>query len=355
MAACGSSICGAPRAPIKVARQHATVPAAVVKLQRLRRAVSDQTPSSCTAAVKGGQRQWRRRAVTGAAVATPGEGSSVCVLGAGVVGLTAALRIKQALPGADVTVVAELFGADTTSDGAGGLWKPYTLGDTPPQLVNRWGQETFDHYMQLYQSPEAPAAGQQCARAFLHIPLHSSPAGAALCLPARLPLHPCRPGLLPALPPSHLQAPSSPLPTSCSSGSCQTRSGRLLCPTSATSVTRSGLPTTQRVPTPTAGSTQPLSREAGRQGDVCGAGLRGGGQICRVQFCHQPTATTRSMEILTALFALLYWAPNCLLPFLPLALQGGAALHGLANGAAGCGGGAHAAAPGGDGGGAGRL
>jgi hypothetical protein len=160
------ALCGAPRVPFKVAWQHATKPAAVVKLQRLRRDASIQTPSSCTTAAKGGQQQWRRRAVTSATAVTDiGEGSSVCVLGAGVVGLTAALRIKQALPGVDVTVVAELFGADTTSDGAGGLWKPYTLGDTPPQLVNRWGQETFDHYMQLYQSPEAPAAGRQYAQA----------------------------------------------------------------------------------------------------------------------------------------------------------------------------------------------
>ena len=33
-------------------------------------------------------------------------------------------------------------------------------GDTPPDLVNKWGKDTFDHYMQLYQSPEAQAAGE---------------------------------------------------------------------------------------------------------------------------------------------------------------------------------------------------
>lgn len=32
-------------------------------------------------------------------------------------------------------------------------------GDTLPQLANRWGQDTLQHYLQLYQSPEAPAAG----------------------------------------------------------------------------------------------------------------------------------------------------------------------------------------------------
>lgn len=35
----------------------------------------------------------------------------------------------------------------------------FTQGDTPPELVNRWGCDTLDHYLGLYQSPEAPAAG----------------------------------------------------------------------------------------------------------------------------------------------------------------------------------------------------
>ncbi|PSC73607.1 D-aspartate oxidase [Micractinium conductrix] len=108
----------------------------------------------------------RRLASSASALAAPlespvpgdGGGASICVIGAGVIGLTAALRIKHALPGAAVAIVAESFD-DTTSHGAGGLWKPYTLGDTPPALANRWGADTFDHYMSLYQSAEAPAAG----------------------------------------------------------------------------------------------------------------------------------------------------------------------------------------------------
>lgn len=79
--------------------------------------------------------------------------------------MTSALRIKQALPAATVTVVAEQL-EDTTSHCAGGLWKPYTLGDTPPELVNRWGCDTLDHYLALYQSPEAPAAGAVLTSAY---------------------------------------------------------------------------------------------------------------------------------------------------------------------------------------------
>ncbi len=32
-------------------------------------------------------------------------------------------------------------------------------GDTPAELVNRWGQATLDHYMGLYFSTEAAEAG----------------------------------------------------------------------------------------------------------------------------------------------------------------------------------------------------
>ena len=138
----------------------------------------------------------------------------VCVLGAGVIGLTAAVRLAEEVPNVHVTVLAELWGADTTSDGAGGecsgpvpaclgsagcrpqrhpgtappaaadlarhpesstphphtvhhpprphpagLWKPYALGSTPAEDIVRWGQRTFDHYMELVRSPDAGAAG----------------------------------------------------------------------------------------------------------------------------------------------------------------------------------------------------
>ena len=37
---------------------------------------------------------------------------------------------------------------------------PAPAGDTPAELVNRWGQATLDHYMQLYFSQEAAGAGE---------------------------------------------------------------------------------------------------------------------------------------------------------------------------------------------------
>ena len=46
------------------------------------------------------------------------------VVGAGVVGLCTALNIQQTIPGCLVTVMADKFGEDTTSDGAAGIFRP---------------------------------------------------------------------------------------------------------------------------------------------------------------------------------------------------------------------------------------
>jgi glycine/D-amino acid oxidase-like deaminating enzyme len=89
---------------------------------------------------------------------------SVTVLGAGVCGLTSALRLKQAFPSVPVQIIGERIATAserdiTTSEGAAGLWKPFALSGTPDELVNRWGKETLDHYMELFLSPDAASAG----------------------------------------------------------------------------------------------------------------------------------------------------------------------------------------------------
>ena len=48
----------------------------------------------------------------------------IAVVGAGAVGLSTALCIQEQLPTAQVTVIAEVFNKDTTSDGAAGLFRP---------------------------------------------------------------------------------------------------------------------------------------------------------------------------------------------------------------------------------------
>lgn len=53
---------------------------------------------------------------------------SIAVLGAGVIGLAAGIRLLNECPNVSVTIFADLTGSETTSQGAGGLWMPYTLG-----------------------------------------------------------------------------------------------------------------------------------------------------------------------------------------------------------------------------------
>lgn len=85
--------------------------------------------------------------------------SGITVLGGGVIGLISALRLKEAYENVDVQLVAENIAVNTTSAGAGGLWKPFALSGTSADLVNRWGKETLDHYMDLYLSDEAARSG----------------------------------------------------------------------------------------------------------------------------------------------------------------------------------------------------
>ncbi|KAL6759933.1 hypothetical protein V8C86DRAFT_1199542 [Haematococcus lacustris] len=114
---------------------------------------------------------------TAATAVAPAGGDAACephivVLGAGVMGLTSALRVQQELPGAKVTVVAHTYGNTLTSAGAAGLWGPYKLANTPEHDVDRWGQATYEHLMQLFHSPDADEAGVMLLPAHW---LHGSP------------------------------------------------------------------------------------------------------------------------------------------------------------------------------------
>lgn len=84
----------------------------------------------------------------------------VCVVGAGIVGLSAAVFIKELVPDADVTVVADTFTPNTLSDGCAGLWMPY-LVDASDSDVLRWSGETFDYLKRLGHSEMAGDMGVQ--------------------------------------------------------------------------------------------------------------------------------------------------------------------------------------------------
>ena len=60
---------------------------------------------------------------------------SICVVGGGVIGMTTAVNIVSSIPSVHVTVMAERFSPDTTSDVAAGFCFPHKLSDTPKHLV----------------------------------------------------------------------------------------------------------------------------------------------------------------------------------------------------------------------------
>lgn len=103
----------------------------------------------------------------------------ICVVGAGTVGLSCALRIKQEYGSAvDVTIVADKFIEETTSCGSGGLWEPYQIAGTPDEKVNYWGKIAFDHFLSLYHGPDGAEAGVQLMTAYQLLQEHE--AGASL-------------------------------------------------------------------------------------------------------------------------------------------------------------------------------
>ncbi|XP_022824776.1 D-amino-acid oxidase [Spodoptera litura] len=75
----------------------------------------------------------------------------VAVLGAGVNGLTCAVKIKEKYKDYDVVLISSEFTPNTTGDGSGGLWYPFICGETPVDLIRKWGSETYKYLHELYR------------------------------------------------------------------------------------------------------------------------------------------------------------------------------------------------------------
>ncbi|XP_075224383.1 D-amino acid oxidase 1 isoform X2 [Lycorma delicatula] len=74
----------------------------------------------------------------------------VGIAGAGIVGLTSALELQNILPSADITVIANEFNQDTTSDGAAGLFRPGTSFCGPSiDITRKWIEDAYRHYSDL--------------------------------------------------------------------------------------------------------------------------------------------------------------------------------------------------------------
>lgn len=48
----------------------------------------------------------------------------IAVIGAGMVGLATAVNVQKVMPHASITIIADKFGNNTTSAGAGGIFRP---------------------------------------------------------------------------------------------------------------------------------------------------------------------------------------------------------------------------------------
>jgi D-amino-acid oxidase len=73
------------------------------------------------------------------------------VVGCGVIGLTAAICLREA--GMDVGIVAAELPPGTTSSVAAAIWYPYKA--YPEDLVLSWGRRTFEIFEELSDTPES--------------------------------------------------------------------------------------------------------------------------------------------------------------------------------------------------------
>ncbi|XP_036928269.1 D-aspartate oxidase [Acanthopagrus latus] len=83
----------------------------------------------------------------------------VCVVGAGVIGFSTAVCVAEALPFCSVTLLADKFSPDTTSDGAAGILFAAKFPDIPLERQKRWFKDSFDHLLDIAQSQHSPEAG----------------------------------------------------------------------------------------------------------------------------------------------------------------------------------------------------
>ncbi|XP_053685415.1 D-aspartate oxidase [Sabethes cyaneus] len=84
----------------------------------------------------------------------------LCVIGAGVVGLTTALELQKEYRNATVTIVADRFEQDTCSDVAAGLFRPGTSFCGPTEDITRkWISDAYRYWDDIRKTEDASDAG----------------------------------------------------------------------------------------------------------------------------------------------------------------------------------------------------
>ncbi|XP_058461565.1 D-aspartate oxidase [Malaya genurostris] len=84
----------------------------------------------------------------------------LCVIGAGVVGLTTALELQREFRNANITIVADRFEQDTCSDVAAGLFRPGTSFCGPTEEITRkWISDAYRYWDDIRKTEDAIDAG----------------------------------------------------------------------------------------------------------------------------------------------------------------------------------------------------
>lgn len=81
----------------------------------------------------------------------------ITVIGAGVIGLSCAVRLAEA--GHQVDVMARELPLETTSAVAGGLWQPFLA--EPFEQVNRWARSTYQAFAELSEDHDRTGVFQR--------------------------------------------------------------------------------------------------------------------------------------------------------------------------------------------------
>lgn len=89
-----------------------------------------------------------------------GSKPEICVIGAGVVGLSTALAILEDVPSVNVTVVADKFLSQTLSYGAGGFFRPEENIGPDRETIKRWAKCSYDRYSDLAINDPALSGNQ---------------------------------------------------------------------------------------------------------------------------------------------------------------------------------------------------
>ncbi|OWA53166.1 D-aspartate oxidase [Hypsibius exemplaris] len=84
-----------------------------------------------------------------------GSTMRVAIVGAGVIGLSSAVCIQSEVPGAEVTIIAELTDVHTTSDGAAGFFHPGHISADNAADARQWLKDSAEHFWKLCYTEDA--------------------------------------------------------------------------------------------------------------------------------------------------------------------------------------------------------